>query len=137
MSGTAEGLRRRCGVAQGADGGRTVVGADARRAALYLVDGEGKGGAQQRRVVLHLMGQLQLFGSADGDGSAEHAAGVLQHEVHHLWRYLLSGTYQVAFVFAVLVVNHNDELAFLEVGQCLFDSIQFQLFHIPYLYSMY
>ena len=85
---------------------------------------------QQRRVVLHLVLQVQFSGAADGDGCTEHATGVLQHEVDHLRRYLLGGTYQVALVLTVLVVDDNDELPFFEVHQCLLNRIQFQLIHL-------
>ena len=76
------------------------------------------------------MRQFQFCGAADGDRGAQHTAGVLQHEVHHFRRYLLCCTDEVALVFAVFIIYHNDKLAFLEVGQSLFDSIQFECFHI-------
>ena len=77
------------------------------------------------------MGQFELGSAADGNWSTQHATGVLQHEVHHLGDFL-GGTYQVAFVLTVFVVNDNDELTFTEVCQSLLNCIQFQLFHIPY-----
>ena len=78
------------------------------------------------------MRQLQFFSTADGDGSTQQSTGILQHEVYHLGGYLLCGTYQVAFVLTVLVVNNNDELSFTKVLQCLFNSIQLEVFHIHY-----
>ena len=78
------------------------------------------------------MRQFQFFAATDGDGSAEHAACILQHEVHHFGCYLLGGTYQVALVLTVFVVYDNDEFASLKVGQRLFNRIELKCIHIPY-----
>ena len=83
------------------------------------------------------MGQFQCCCPADSNGCAEHATGVLQHEVHHLWGDFLCGTDEVALILTVFVVDHYDELAFPEVGQCLVNGIQFEVFHISLLYIMY
>ena len=66
------------------------------------------------------MGQVELFAAREGDGRAEHATRVLEHEVHFLGRNLLGGNNEVALVFAVLVVNDNDEFALAEVFDGLF-----------------
>ena len=133
---TAKGLRCGCRVGQRTDGGGTVVGRDTGGAAFQLVNGNGEGGSQYRGVVLHLMGQVQFFATADGDGGTEYATGIFQHEVHHLRRYLFSGTYQVALVFAVFIVNNNDELSLAEIVDGLVDGVQFDSFvHIIYKYT--
>ena len=77
MSWSAEGLRLRCWVGQSLDGLSAVVGRDARRAALQLVDGDGEGCSEYRCVVLHLMRQVQLFAAFQGDGCAKYATGML------------------------------------------------------------
>ena len=66
---------------------------------------------------------VQPSSSVECDGGAEHPAGVDQHKVDHLGGYLLGGTYQVAFVLAVFVVNDNDELSLPEVCQRLLNRI--------------
>ena len=45
---------------------------------------------------------------------------MLEHEVDLLRGYLLGGDNQIAFVLAVLVINDDDELTFLKVGNGLF-----------------
>ena len=127
----------RCGVGQCTDGSTAVMGRDTSGAALYLIDSDSKWRSQQRGVVLYLMGKIQLFGTADGQWSAEHATGLLQHKVDHLWCNLLSGTDKVAFILAVFIIYHDDEFAGLEVNECLFDSVEFQWFHILVVFCIY
>ena len=115
VAGAPEGLRGGIGVGQGLDGLGAVVCRHAGGASLQLVYGDGERSAQHRGVVLHLVCQFELVGAADGDGCAEHASGVFQHEVHLLGCYLLCCNDQVAFVLAVFVIDHDDKLAFSEV----------------------
>ena len=65
------------------------------------------------------MGQVELVAALDGDGGAEHASGVLQHEVHLLGGDLLGSDDEVALILTVLVIHHDHELAFAEVGHSL------------------
>ena len=124
MSRTSEGLRTGGGIGQCLDGLGTVVGRNAGGAALQFVDSYGEGRAQYRGVVLHLMGQVEFFTTLDGDGGAEYATGVLQHEVHLLGGDLLGGDHQVALVLAVFVIDHDHELAFCEVCYSLFYCVE-------------
>ena len=124
MSRPAEGLRRRRGVGEGLDGLRAVVGRDSCGATVQFIDGHGEGGSQYGGVVLNLMGQVQFLTAFYGDGCAEHATGIFQHEVHLFGRDLLGGDDQVAFVLAVLVVDDNHEFAGLEVLYGFIDSIE-------------
>ena len=136
MAGAPEGLGSGGRIGKGLDGLGTVVGRDARRAAFEFVDGHGEGGTQHRGVVLHLMGQIQFLAALDGDGCAEYAAGMFQHEVHLLGGNLFGGDNQVAFIFAVFVIHDNHEFSFLEVFYGFLYSVQSEIFHffIPYLY---
>ena len=115
MAWTSEGLRTGGGIGEGLDGLGAVVGRDTRGATFQFIDGYGKGSAQNRRVVLYLMGQVEFLTALDGDGSAKHATGVLQHEVHFLGCDLLGCDDEVALVLAVLVIDYDHELAFPEV----------------------
>ena len=134
MSWSSEGLRLRCGVGQRLDRLSTIVGTHTRGTALQLIDGHGERCPQHRRVVLHLMRQIEFFTAIQCDGSAEHTTGVLQHEVHFLCRHHLSGDNQVALVLTVLVVDHNHEFAFTEVLDGLLYRVQFHcLCHILHL----
>ena len=100
------------------------MGRDARRTAFQLVDGNGEGRTEHRGVVFHLMGQFQFLASFNGDRCTEHTACIFQHEIHLLGSNLLGGDNQVALVFAVFVVDHNNKLAFLEVLDGLFYVVQ-------------
>ena len=103
------------GVGQVAYGGGAVGGADAGGAALELIDGDGEWRAEHGGVVLHLVGQLQLHGAADGDGCAQDAAPLAEHEVDLLGGDHLGGGDEVALILAVLVIDDDDELALAEV----------------------
>lgn len=100
------------------------MGRNAGGAALQFVDSYGEGRAQYRGVVLHLMGQVEFLAAFDGDGGAEYATGVLQHEVHLLGGDFLGGDHQVALVLAVFVIDHDHELAFCEVCYSLFYCVE-------------
>ena len=67
--------------------------------------------------------EVQLGATLHGDRHAKYATSFLEHEVHILRRYFLGGYDEVAFVFTVFIVYHNEELAFTEVGNRFFDCI--------------
>ena len=54
---------------------------------------------------------------------------MLQHEVHHLRGDLLGGTYQVALVLAVLIIDDDDKLAIAEIIDGLGYGVQFEFAH--------
>ena len=121
MTGTAKGLRSRCGVSQSLYGGGSVMCRHACATALQLVYRYRKRRAKHRGIVRDLMGQVQFFTTADGDGGTEHAAGMLEHEVHLLGCYLFGGDNQVAFILAVFIVDHNHKFTFGKVlDGCLY-----------------
>ena len=127
---TTEGLRRGGGVGQCADGGGAVVDGNARGTAFELVDGNGEGRSEYRRIVLHLMRQVEFATAAQRDGCAEHSACVFQHEVHHFGRDFLGGADEVALVFAVFVIDHDDEFSLLKIYKGFFDGVQFDCVHV-------
>ena len=129
VTGAAEGFGPALGVGQGAYGGGAVVATHARGAALEFVDGHREGRAQHAGVVLHLVRQTELLAALYGDGGAQHAAAVAQHEVDVFGRNEFGCHDEVAFVFAVLVVDYDDELTVLEVLNGLFDGVEFECFH--------
>ena len=69
------------------------------------------------------MRQSKFFTARQGDGGAQHASGMFQHEIHLLGGYLLGCNDQVTLVLAVFVVNHDDEIAGLEFLNGLFNRI--------------
>ena len=84
------------------------------------------------------MWKVQFLTAADGDGGAEHATGIFQHEIHHFRGDFLCSTYQVAFVLAVFVVYHNDKPAFTEVLYGFFYGVELEWFHsYTLLYILY
>ena len=130
MSGAPEGLRSGGWVGECLYGGRAVVCRHAGGASFQLVDGHGERCAEHGCVVVDLMGQVQLLASAQGDGCTEHTAGILEHEVHLLRRDFLRRDDQVAFVLTVFVVNHDDELALLEVFHSFFNAAELKVSHV-------
>ena len=131
VAGAPEVRRLAVGVGQCTDGRSAVVGADACSATFQQVHGDGERCAQHRRVLLHLVGQLQFACTTDGDGCAEHAAPVLQHEVHLLRCDGFGGSDEVALVLAVFVVHNDDEFALSEVLDGQFYVLEF-VFHISF-----
>ena len=79
------------------------------------------------------MRQIQFLAPGNRDGGTQHPPGVLQHEVHLFGGYQLGGNDEIAFVFAVFVINHNDKIAGLEVFYGFFYRIQLNRFHIYFL----
>ena len=124
VAGAAKRLGTGCGVGEGADGGCAVGDAHARGASLELVDGDGERGAEHRRVVLYLLGEVELAAAADRHRYAEHAAGVLEHEVDLLGGNHFGGDDEVALVLAVLVIDDNHEFALAEILQCLLYTVK-------------
>ena len=61
-------------------------------------------------------GQLKLVRTANGDGGAQHATRVFEHEVHLFGRDFFGGHYDVAFVLAVFVVDYDYHFAGTNVG---------------------
>ena len=141
MSWSSEGLGFRRWVGQCLYGGCSVVCRHASGASLQLIYGDGEGSTQHRGVLADLPGQVQLLAAAQGDRCAEHASCIFQHEVHHFRSDLLGGTYQVAFVLAVFIVNHNDKLTFAEVIDGFTYLVQLDCLHhfvvFQVLYSLY
>ena len=130
VSRSAEVFGKHVGIGECTDGGGAVVTTHAGCAAFEQVYRHGEGSAQHAGVVLHLVVQSELVAAFNGDGSAEHAASVFQHEVHLLGGDEFSCHDEVAFVFAVFVIDHDDKLSFFEVLKCFFDGSQFKVTHI-------
>ena len=63
---------------------------------------------------------VELLAAGDGERCAEHPACVFEHEVDLLGGYLFSGNNQVAFVFAVFVIDHNNHFPFAEIDEGAF-----------------
>ena len=130
VAGAAEVGGTALGIGEGTDGSGTVVAADPRGAAFEQIDGDGEGRTEHAGVVLHLVGQLEGIAALYGDGGTQDAASFAQHEVHVFGRDEFGSHDEVAFVFAVFVVDDNDEAAFFEVLDGLLNGGQFEWFHV-------
>ena len=74
--------------------------------------------------------EFQLATTLDGYRRTKHAASVAQHIVHLFGGNEFRRHNEVALVFAVFVVNNDDELSFFEVLNGFFDSGKFEIVHI-------
>ena len=79
------------------------------------IDGDGEGRAQLAVLWSTWGCSCSLSHRSRGQGQADHAAGVLDHEVDRLGRDLLGRDDEVALVLAVFIIDQDDHLAGLEV----------------------
>ena len=101
---------------------------DARGAAVAeQVDRHGEGRAQQRGVVLFHHVEPQFGAPLLRQRGAEHAASLLEHEVHDFGRDFLRRDDEIALVLTVLVVDDDYHLTLSEVIDDLLDAIQYAL----------
>jgi hypothetical protein len=75
------------------------------------VDADGEGGAESCGVFGGLWGEVEFETSIAGESEAEEPASVCEHEVDDVGGDGLGGTDEVAFVFAILVVDEDDHSA--------------------------
>ena len=105
------------GIDGGADGVGAVGGGDAGGDAFAGFDGLSEGGAEARGVLLRHGEEAQVVGALFGEGQADEAAAVAGHEVDGFGRDVLGGQGQVAFVLAVLVIDHDHHAAGADLGE--------------------
>ena len=91
------------------------------RGALDEVDRVGEGGAVALGVALDHEGQVELVAALPGEADADHARGVAHVERDLLGRGELGRHDEVALVLAILVVDHDDDLAARDGGDRLVD----------------
>ena len=104
------------GIDGDADGVGAVGGGDAGGDSLAGFDRLGEGGTEAGGVLLRHGRQAQVVGTLLGEGEADEAAAVAGHEVDSLGSDVLGGQGEIAFVLAVLVVDHDDHAAGLDIG---------------------
>ena len=119
----------RFGVGQRADRRGAVVDRDARSAVVaQQVDRHGEGRAQQRGVVLLHHVKAEFGAAVLRKRCAEYAAALLEHEIHDFGGYFLRRYDEVAFVFAVFVIDDDHYFAVAEIFDNLFHTIQNRAF---------
>ena len=133
MSGASEPFGARIRIGQGANRRGAVVCRHTGGASFEQVDRYGEGRAENRRVALHLVFQLELAATLLCDGCAEDTATLLEHEVDFLRRDEFGGRNQVAFVFAILIIDDNDEFSGFEVLKGFFYRGKLNFRHEIYL----
>ncbi len=75
------------------------------------VDGFGEGGAEVRGVLGRHGEQAKVVEALLGHGETDQAAAVFGHEVDGFGGDLLGGHGEIAFIFAVFVVDDDDHAA--------------------------
>ena len=112
------------GVREDRDGLRAVVGADARRDAFGGVDRDGEGGALRFAVLRDHLGDPQAAELVFDRRDTDEPARVADHHVDRFGGDLGRRHHEVAFVLAVLVVGHNDELPRGDVREGCLDAVK-------------
>src|SRR5206468_4006685 len=106
---------------ESADGDGAIVGRDARGDAAACIHADREGRAHRRRVLDHHHAKLQLGQTLAEHRHAHKAARVRDHEVHGLGGDLVGGHDEVAFVFAVLVVDDDEDPTLPDLLDRLYD----------------
>ena len=107
------------GINRDANGCRAILRADTRgdTEARRRVDADRVGRAIRVLIGFGHRREAKLIDSLTSHCEADQAARPLDHEVDHLGRHELGAADQIAFVFAVLIVGNDDELAGVNVPQ--------------------
>ena len=66
--------------------------------------------------------QAQLVHPVLGQGQTDQATAVRGHEIDYFRGDFFRGADQIAFVFAVLVINHDDHASVANIGRGCFDG---------------
>ena len=90
------------------DGARAIVRGDAGGHAARRLDRNGEVGVVRGTVVAHHRAQAELRGTSLVECEADQPARLARHEVDVFRPHALRGHDQVAFVLAILVVEHDD-----------------------------
>ena len=69
---------------------------------------------------------MQLVAAFDGDGGAEHTTTIAQHIINMFGRNQFGCHDEVAFVFAIFVVDYNHELTFLKIFYSFLNRGEFE-----------
>ncbi len=89
-------------------GACAILRRDARRHAFSGFDRGRECGAVRARIVVCHLHQTELAGACFGDRQADETACVRHHEIDRLRRHVVGGQDDIAFVFAIFIVNQND-----------------------------
>ena len=88
---------------------------------MSIVDAHREGRAHRLVITLHHLRQIEFVEPLAWQRQANQAGSFLGEERDLLGSCKFGGHDQVAFVLAILVVNHNHDLALGEFGECVVD----------------
>ena len=115
-------LRARFGIDRRENGDGAVGGADAGGDADFRIDGFREGRAMDARVDQRHEREMEFIAALLGEGEADQAAAELGHEIDSFGRDFFGGHGEVAFVFAVFVVDQDDHAALANFFDGFFDG---------------
>ena len=115
------------GIGEDADGGSAIGGADAGGDAAGGIDGDREIGALALAVIGDHALEAELLGAVGGDGDADETAAVHGHEIDGLRGDLLGSHDEIAFVFAVGVIDDDDHAAGTDIGDDVLDGVEIVL----------
>lgn len=121
VAGTGEVLGGCGGVDGDADGVGAVMGADAGGDAFAGLDTLSEGSAEAGGVLLDHGVEAEVVGALLGEGEADESSAEAGHEVDGLGGDEFGGEGEVAFVFAVLVIDDDDHPAGADLGDGCWD----------------
>src|SRR5208282_389803 len=94
------------------------MGRDSGGHAFAGIEGLAKSGAVLRGVFAAHGTQAEVIKAIFGHGEADQAASILGHEVDCFGSHLFRSEGEIAFVFAILVVDHDDHAAGADFFDC-------------------
>lgn len=121
MAGPREILRLRFGPHCDANSVSSVVGRDTGRHAFGRIDVFAKCGSEAGRIDGRHGLQIETGADLRIEREADESAAMSGHEVDGFGRDFFGGDGEIAFVFAVLVIYNNEDLALAEIFNCFRD----------------
>ena len=121
-------LRRRFRIRDDLNRRRSIVRANSSRHSARRIDRYGEIRPVHFTVLRHHSLETELLRPLIRDRHADQSAPMHRHEVHILRRGLLRRHHEIAFVFAVGVVGHDDELSLGDVAHHVIDRVELKGF---------
>ncbi len=122
MARTSKIFGARIGIGGGENRGGTIGGACARGGAAKSINWLAEGSAKSRSIALRNWLEVENVAALFGESEADQAAAEFRHEVDGFGRDLFGSHGQVAFVFAIFIVNKDDHAALADFGEGLFNG---------------
>lgn len=111
------------------DAGSAVVSRDAGGTAeADEVDGDGEGGLVEGCIFLHHVAEVEFAGAGFGDRRTDEAATEFGHKINYSGVDEFGGADEVAFIFAVFVIDDDNNFALADVFERFLDGVELK-FH--------